>query len=904
MKKKIKIKGLPKVQFGNVPPVVLTPQQQQQWYKNQNMFGTPPAGPTPTAFNNPFSVNQPGFITSGTKNPNPTKSLSPSGMGPITADDYYANLAEQNTAAPAGTRFDANAAYAPGTPMPSDLDTGNWATIKGGLGSTNSNNPFSMLGPMLMGELAFVNSAISKIDQRGAERKFKDQFLSDNMYLSRPESISGNRGDYDINTGMFRPDEYVYGKFNKIAQMGGEMKRKVKITGLPEAQYGGTQDRDAVNQLYGNSAYMMNMFSQRQEQEPMQEYNETLQPDPRSLSVIEAEKGETLVKTGENSTIPEFYKIGGKRHYEGGTPLGPDKATPNSFIYSDTKAMKIKDPELLASFGLKAKKGGYTPAEISKKFNLNDKNLREGLYDNQDMLRKKTAIMNADKYISNLGKLALVQESKKGFPQGIPDIANPYMEKIGLDPMSFMPDQSQQNMMDNYGNLPMAQKGQEISPDLKPFLDKNIITWDKNLGKYRVAVPDSLSYDELQSLTNALNRSRYQNVVQSSAEKSGSKYKNFYAGLTPQDFEYKIVAENMGKEEADKLSEVDLRRKAYDIIGFKTEKDISNPEIYNDPEFFKQFASAFYKKLPDEKYRRQMGDDERFGFETYDAFKKTQFRPQENASVPRDLEQTVNLPATQPSKKAPIGLYPQDIVNTVGALQNLYGINKYMPRQVQFTPEYIEPTYYDPTREIAANAEMANIAAQNLAQFTGPQAFNARYSDVQGKGLANAANIMGRYNNLNVGVANQFEMANKQLANEANFKNALFADDFYTKTAIANQQYDNARTQGREAVQQNIVGAMDNLFNTRLLNELYPQYYISPSSLSVQYDPQAALKLRPKTQTGDIDKQLENFFPGFDKFGESEKNALRSIILKKYVGDNSDDSKDIFASSAIRSKRK
>jgi len=895
MKKKIKIKGLPKAQVGNVPPVVLTPQQQQQWYKNQNMFGTPPAGPKPTAFNNPFSVKQPEFITSGTKNPNPTKSLSPSGMGPITADDYYANLAEQNTAAPAGTRFDADAAYAPGTPMPSDINK----SIP-----NISKNPFSMIGPMVMGELAFVNSAINKIDQRGAERKFKDQFLSDNMYLSRPESISGNRGDYDINTGMFRPDEYVYGKFNKIAQMGGEMKRKVKITGLPEAQYGGTQDRDAVNQLYGNSAYMMNMFSQRQEQEPMQEYNETLQPDPRSLSVIEAEKGETLVKTGENSTIPEFYKIGGKRHYEGGTPLGPDKATPNSFIYSDTKAMRIKDPEILSSFGLKAKKGGYTPAEISKKFNLNDKNLREGLYDEQDMLRKKTAIMNADKYISNLGKLALVQESKKGFPQGIPDIAVPYMEKIGLDPMSFMPDQSQQNMMDNYGNLPMAQRGQQISPDLKSFVDRNIITWDKNLGKYRVSIPDNLSYDELQSLTNALNRSKYQNVVQSSAEKSGSKYKNFYAGLTPQNFEYKIVAENMGKEEADKLSEVDLRRKAYDIIGFKTEKDISNPEIYNDPEFFKQFASAFYNKLPDEKYRRQMGDDEKFGFETYDAFKKTQLKPQQVVSTPRDLEQTVNLPATQPSKKAPIGLYPQDIVNTVGALQNLYGINKYMPRQVQFTPEYVEPTYYDPTREIAANAEMANIAAQNLAQFTGPQAFNARYSDVQGKGLANAANIMGRYNNLNVGVANQFEMANKQIANEANFKNALAADDFYTKTAIANQQYDNARTQGREAVQQNIVGAMDNLFNTRLLNELYPQYYISPSSLSVQYDPQAALKLRPKTQTGDIDKQLENFFPGFDKFGESEKNALRSIILKKYVGDNSDDSKDIFASSAIRSKRK
>lgn len=1211
MKKKIKIKGLPKAQLGNVPPVVLTPQQQQQWYKNQNMFGTPPAAPTPTAFNNPFGVTQPGFITSGTKNPNPTKSLSPSGMGPITADDYYANLAEQNTAAPAGTRFDTNAAYAPGTPMPSDTDTGNWKTIKAsGLASADSKNPFSMLGPMLMGELAFVNSAINKIDQRDAQRKFKDQFLSDNMYLSRPESISGNRGDYDINTGMFRPDEYVYGKFNKIAQMGGEMKRKVKITGLPEAQYGGTQNRDAVNQLYGNSAYIMNMFSQRQEQEPMQEYNETLQPDPRSLSVIEAEKGETLIKTGENSTIPEFYKIGGKRHYEGGTPLGPDKATPNSFIYSDTKAMKIKDPELLSSFGLKAKKGGYTPAEISKKFNLNDKNLREGLYDQQDMLRKKTAIMNADKYISNLGKLALVQESKKGFPQGIPDIAVPYMEKIGLDPMSFMPDQSQQNMMDNYGNLPMAQIGMSVVGDVtakglnpddifndyksyanykklvnpnaslpstnefmkareqynsskigsydfaNPFKWSNIINYQltgqyepmstsyarnygegpmstmlkygtdpasllafaspvatglRNLGTslstpvksivgeaslpellsmgktqlyntsnklsnfitgnsgvinavksltpaaaiaYFATNPGSLTEEEQVDLlnrftpkdmqqaidtgvnfsTSALEKaaeinpavsdtySKIQEVNISVPKKSGSGIQGTKIKEKPAvpstgtytapdgtviDFEYggipmaqdgtqvnatgqilKTATDKSGNKFYSYLEGTDvvLRDESGKELQRRpaTETDKPATQTYTDEEkkvlksmapnlvlpedyveslqtkgtagTFGRFDKAsadknwgWYGKKIDWSNPNEVGAaQEKYNKEMYNRFTKAGYTPQEAAryvnmigfdpnidkgpnaldkqagkytetrvlfDVPpkpkkepaaadvREMDQNVDLSAKRPDRSRPIGLYPQDIVNTVGALQNLYGINKYMPRQVQFTPEYMEPTYYDPAKEIAANAEMANIAAQNLAQFTGPQAFNARYSDVQGKGLANAANIMGRYNNLNVGVANQFEMANKQLANEANFKNALFADDFYTKTAIANQQYDNARKQGREAVQQNIVGAMDNYFNTKLMNELYPQYYISPSSLSVQYDPEAALKLKPKTQTGNLDARLESMFPGYSNLEEQDKNPLRIAMLKAFTGDTSD-SKDAFAAAAVRSKKK
>lgn len=1167
MKRKIKIKGLPKAQLGNVPSVVLTPQQKEQQYKNQNMWG----------MYGEVNTGTPG-LTSGTM-PTPGPELK---------------LPENKK-----MEYSWTAGYDP-----------NFDPTKPKQAAKQNINVPSMLGPMLMGELAFVNSAINKIDQRDAQRKFKDQFLSDNMYLSRPESISGNRGDYDINTGMFRPDEYVYGKFNKIAQMGGEMKRKVKITGLPEAQYGGTQNRDAVNQLYGNSAYIMNMFSQRQEQEPMQEYNETLQPDPRSLSVIEAEKGETLVKTGENSTIPEFYKIGGKRHYEGGTPLGPDKATPNSFIYSDTKAMKIKDPELLSSFGLKAKKGGYTPAEISKKFNLNDKNLREGLYDEQDMLRKKTAIMNADKYISNLGKLALVQESKKGFPQGIPDIAVPYMEKIGLDPMSFMPDQSQQNMMDNYGNLPMAQRGMSVVGDVtakglnpddifndyksyanykklvnpnaslpstnefmkareqynsskigsydfaNPFKWSNIINYQltgqyepmstsyarnygegpmstmlkygtdpasllafaspvatglRNLGTslstpvksivgeaslpellsmgktqlyntsnklsnfitgnsgvinavksltpaaaiaYFATNPGSLTEEEQVDLlnrftpkdmqqaidtgvnfsTSALEKaaeinpavsdtySKIQEVNISVPKKSGSgiqgtKIKEKPAvpstGIytTPDgtviDFEYggipmaqdgtqvnatgqilKTATDKSGNKFYSYLEGTDvvLRDESGKELQRRpaTETDKPATQTYTDEEkkvlksmapnlvlpedyveslqkqgtagTFGRFDKAsadknwgWYGKKIDWSNPNEVGAAmEKYNKEMYNRFIKANYTPQEAAryvnmigfdpnidkgpnaldkqagkytetrvlfDVPpkpkkepaapdvREMDQNVDLSAKRPDRSRPIGLYPQDIVNTVGALQNLYGINKYMPRQVQFTPEYVEPTYYDPTREIAANAEMANIAAQNLAQFTGPQAFNARYSDVQGKGLANAANIMGRYNNLNVGVANQFEMANKQIANEANFKNALAADDFYTKTAIANQQYDNARRQGREAVQQNIVGAMDNYFNTKLMNELYPQYYISPSSLSVQYDPQAALKLRPKTQTGNLDARLESMFPGYSNLEEQDKNPLRIAMLKAFTGDTSD-SKDAFAAAAVRSKKK
>jgi hypothetical protein len=848
-----------------------------------------------TPFNNPFALGDSDFIYNTKRPATSGEFVKSPGMGPIGADDYYANVAQQNIAAPAGTRFDKDFGYAPGTAMPSDL-------VK--KPEQQKGNPY--IGPMLLAGTDIFKSVANKLENRNVKQDFRDQFLADNLYNVRPEDYSGNRGDYLTNTpgfGLdFRPDEAIYGDYNKIAQMGGEMKRKVKITNLPQAGYGGTQNAKAVNQLYGNSAYMMNMFNGATKGEPQEEYGQTLGPDPRSISVLEAEKGETLVRKGTNSTIPEFFKIGGKRHSEGGTPLAGDKATPDSFIYSDTKAMKIKDPAILESFGFAAKKGGYTPAKISKKFDLNNKELREGLYSETDPLRKKTAVMMADNYISNLGKLALVQESQKGFPQGVPEIAVPYMDKVGLDPAQFLPEQP---MMDP--NMQYAQRGAQVkNPEpprpeaLKPYIDKGIITWDAGRGTYRVALTDGQMpakdrYNLLEELTPVLNKYKYENIVQSGPAKTKSPYNQFYAGFTPQDYEYKIVERNLGKEQADSLDEIGLRKAAYDIMGFKPNVDINNPNIYNDPKFFGEFSRAFYRYLPDKQFRAELGDDEKFGFEHYDAIPK---KPKKPPGTPREIPPGELIPPP-PTPRRPIGFYPQDVLNAATAVGDLASINRYFPRMAQFTAEPMKPTYYDPNRELAANAEMANIAAANLAQFTGPQAFNTRFSDVQGKGLANAANILGRYNNLNVGVANQFEQANKQLINEANFRNQLAANDFYDKTVATNQNYDNARRAGRRQAVDYVNAALENRFMTEQMNSLYPNYYVEPSRLKTYYTP--GRQITPTQRGNDMMAYLESTGIPFD-FTDP---AVQAALLKGIMGDvNVDERGNIAAAQAGMGKRR
>jgi hypothetical protein len=188
----------------------------------------------------------------------------------------------------------------------------------------------------------------------------------------------------------------------------------------------------------------------------------------------------------------------------------------------------------------------------------------------------------------------------------------------------------------------------------------------------------------------------------------------------------------------------------------------------------------------------------------------------------------------------------------------------------------MKPTYYDPNRELANNAEMVNIAAQNLAQFTGPQAFNARFSDVQGKGLANAANIQSKYNNLNVGVANQFEQANKQLTNQAKLSNINSFQNYLAGVATANQQYDNAVNQANtNLVQSGLVPAFTNRAKTQVMNSLISDYMIDPTTGGMlNFTPSGRQFNGQSTQTGK---------PGMASFiseMEKEDPYFRSLSTK------------------------
>ena len=169
--------------------------------------------------------------------------------------------------------------------------------------------------------------------------------------------------------------------------------------------------------------------------------SKVLGPVNRNIANVEAEKGETVVTNMSRglNNIYEMYSIGGKKHSQGGTPLnlptdGDKESDGTSFIFSDNKKMIVKDPALLEYFGVNPKKP-QTFAGISKSW-LDAINTSKQILidDSADNISRKSAQMSMDNAAFKIAALKLLQESKKGMKDGVPNGLSPFFDKLQIDP--------------------------------------------------------------------------------------------------------------------------------------------------------------------------------------------------------------------------------------------------------------------------------------------------------------------------------------------------------------------------------------------------------------------------------------------------------------------------------------
>lgn len=570
-----------------------------------------------------------------------------------------------------------------------------------------------------------------------------------------------------------------------------------------------------------------------------EEVSNSISAVPRQFANIEAEGGETVYGDLDSDGMMEHMKINGNRHYQGGVPLNVPEG---SFIFSDTKKMKIKDPEILKKFGMSFKKGGYTPATIAKKFPINKyKAILEDK--NADPLAKKTARMNYENGEQMLGLLSVVQESMKGLPQGIPNVAKVAMQ-VGQAAYGGY-------MMPKFQG---ATGSSQVGPNLGDWTDdyaklSSLMQDPKNAGlrkamfeEYLKDYPNSpLKKDpdgEKKFIQNFLSAQQQFMAIR-------AKYKDKPDQLTGEDWDtnrnkrYIKEATDLGFTP---LNETDIKRfqgsyrallravkrdpaflesfgKYFDLtpLGVKDEEFLGYPVSKDDAwvgnTTLGQIARLRDEK-PDEKPELGWVCDPATGkaVQSFTGGYKTREEAEKNCTPPpppkktppkylcidgKIVESTTDMgyPSAEiaaqncgtPGKEIPFDYLTPDKYKFLAALS--FPPKKYFPYEPPIDLPMAQPVFRDPNRQIAANAELANIATQNYA-FANPQAYAANFAGIQGNLAGNVANTIADTQNYNVGIANQFEMANTETEAKENILNAQRATSLWDKNVRTNHNFD------------------------------------------------------------------------------------------------------------------
>lgn len=726
-------------------------------------------------------------------------------------------------------------------------------------------DPFNVVGSGIkLGTI--VGSGLTDMAERRRKEKdfsnwMRNQMSSDALY----KPVEGSRGDY-VTTGSrfgeFRPDEYVVNR-GMFAQYGGENTEimKIRITQVPasnEMKYGG-QSNYGLD--LGRKAVYGDMPESRSES-----MGSSISAVPRYAANVEAEGGETVLADMDQDGVMEHMKISGPRHSEGGVPLNIPEG---SFIFSDTKKMKIKDPTILAMFGKTYKKGGITPAQIAKQYDINK--YKAILEDpNSDELSKSTAQLMVNNYNKKLADLSIIQEGMKGFPQGMPQVAQSLKEN----------DQLMMAAYGGYMDLPKAQLGlpgvgawnatQSYSPaaygpgqgvNPRSMYSTNTVVVnnkDKNKPPITIKEEDIFNPTVIENLKKQGYEIKYSPRIAKGDVKVPVKQSKQKSGL-------------YGDVQMDEIAEFKARHPWY--FANKPNWNPANPaDVFDfqtkyDEEFAKQKGYSYFdgskpfskkdKKLGEYTYNAPglaseqgpsyFGCDPVSGgvvqlnpnnpalkyqvgvFTTYEAAlaactgKKTPPKKQ-----PPTEENPPNKLVTAGEDPLPFGYMTPDLVNLAAAA--MLPPKKYLPYRAPINLPRVSPTFYDPNRAIAAQNEAANMLAQNAALIGNPQAYMANAARLQGTLAQGVADTMADVQNRNVGVANQFAGINADIIGKENMLNAQRVNDLYDATAIANQQFDNSRRLYNRNLASSFSQAWNNRMNLGMLNAVNPVYRVNPAT--------------------------------------------------------------------------
>jgi hypothetical protein len=688
------------------------------------------------------------------------------------------------------------------------------------------------------------------------------------------------------------------------------MKRKVRIKSLPQGYHmmpDGTVMKDSAHMAEGGSV------------------NKNLSPIPRGMANLEAEKGEVamtdLGKTGQMG----LYEIGGERHSNGGTPLNLD---PGSFIYSDTRKMKIKDPQFLAKYG---KSKPTTPAKLVKPFlKMND--FTNTLYDqNADPIQKRTAQTMIDNYKDKAGEIAFYQEAMKGFPQGIPAVAADYAEGIMSAPMAA------------YGGyIPKAQTGIESRRDKFSAINPTVLKLMQQLGMTpRVDQADFSDEDRL-------NYSRIQNFVPGYSGAYEDAIQNFPGWMKRMEglgYDFSDWKDQQGNVDLKSLRREDPRVRNYQewwnprveqFIQEDEEKRLNagysalTDQEKNDIRSLKFSDSNNSNAQPGSKIDSKLGTytTSRFLPEgDYEAQRDTVYfcvdgqvmgqsvRPGTQAQAPsgtdvkgpfkseaeaqqvcsQTTDKTKDDSSTQPAPERKLRPFEQDVRNLEALRKNRMSERRRYPWGPQLPYDLFDAVYPDDTRPQQQIAGRAKGSMDALGAFAGPSRQLSAASLISGQAGEQAANVASTMGNQIIGIANQTGQLNQRAISDVNRANALLDKSVYDDTVKTDEIFDEKMRRYRinDALLSNRM--LDNMYRADTYNKMNPLYQITPDQ--GRYYNTGNIELMPGVSAAMFD--YENYTPQSQGAENARKALYDEAMQNPYLTpeDRSELARDYYSSS-------
>lgn len=533
----------------------------------------------------------------------------------------------------------------------------------------------------------------------------------------------------------------------------------------------------------GQKGWGLDLNTRRNYTEPRRESTDsvgrTLAPVDPEDATYEAERDEVIVGDMDRDGMAEMLVFGGKPHSKGGTP-----AKEEGFIFSNTKALKLKG-EIVSKFGKTPNKKGYTPADLAKQYDLNK---YKAIIDdpNGDPLAKKTAKLMLDNYNNKLADLAMVQESMKGFPQGIPDIAQ---EKYGQQPQLTQPQVGPQAA---YGGMYKMQTAGQTPSWFNPWMKSNTEKGRTSpTGKSTVYDPavGNINYDDYNYWKGLNGNWDFESPEQ--------MQKFMFDRLQKDDSEaYNEMVNYYGMPAAGKLDDGYIGARSVKALKHRFKTPQGSTQVVETPKQSAAAAGTPKETAAKEEYQMQEGEDPQY---------------------------------VGPQGRLPYNRF--DVANILSAIAS--PVKSYAPRMFRPNMEEVQGVYDQPDYNPLLAA--ANTRAQMNQTFGNAGAAMAAntYNPELMQGLIQET---GRARGTNLQLANSIAGQNNQIRNQREMLNAQLMQDNYDKWVKTQEETDIAeKLKWRKDVMPAIQHAENQRTQMERYNAMFPQYAVSGPEWAINF---------------------------------------------------------------------